>query len=83
MKEQKLIEMQNKVEAVGRVLQQIINEMENLKTLVFGNHQVMQRLSEYKEIIEQLQKEQDEQKTNTSGDATGDQGITSTNLELE
>ena len=80
MKESKLIEMQNKIEATGRILQQLINEIENLKTLVFGNHQVMQRLSEYKNIIKQLQ---DEQEANTSGNATGDQGSTTPDLELE
>ena len=80
MKESKLIEMQNKIEATGRILQQLINEIENLKTLVFGNHQVMQRLSEYKNIIKQLQ---DEQEANASGNATGDQGSTTPDLELE
>ena len=80
MKESKLIELSNKVDATGRILQKLIFEIENLKTLVFGNHEVMKRLSEYTEIIKQLQ---DEQETNTDGTTDGDQGTTTPNLELE
>ena len=80
MKESKLIEMQNKIEATGRVLQKVLFEIENLKTLVFGNHEVMKRLSEYTDIIKQLQ---DEQEKNTDGAPSGDSGSTTSNLELE
>ena len=74
MKESKLIAMSNKVEAMGRVLQRIINELENLKTLTFGNHQVMKRLSEYEDIIKQLQEENGKEEKNTDGTTSGDSG---------
>ncbi len=80
MKESKLIEMNNKLEATARILQKLIFELENLKTLTFGNHEVMKRLSEYDNIIKQLN---DEQKENTDGATTGDSGSTSPGLELE
>ena len=36
MKEQSLIEMKNKVEALSRVMQQVINEITNLRDLSIG-----------------------------------------------
>ncbi len=80
MKESKLIEMSNKIDATGRILQQIINELENMKTLVFGNHAVMKKLNEYPTIIKQLE---NEQKENANGTTTGDSGTSDSGLELE
>ncbi len=57
MKESKLIEMHNKVEATGRVLQTLINKINHLETLTMGNHQVLKRMDGFSDIIEQLKEE--------------------------
>lgn len=62
MKESKLIEMQNKVEAIGRVLQQIIAELEQLKTLAVGNMELTKLLPGYEDAIEQMKKKSEEAK---------------------
>lgn len=82
MKESTLLEMKNRIDATGRILQQLINELEHLKTLAYGNHQVMKRLPEYNDIIKQLQEENGKEE-DTSGAATGSSGSTTPNLELE
>jgi hypothetical protein len=38
MKEQKLIEMSNKVETLGQLVTMLLNEVNNLKILSFGNN---------------------------------------------
>ena len=62
MKEQHLIEMKNKLESIGRVLQALIHEIENTKTMAFGNNAVIKKLKEYDGIIEKLKEETEEQK---------------------
>ena len=54
MKENKLIEMANKVETVGQVLNQIIQEMKILDERVHGMYMFIQQLPNYEEIVEQL-----------------------------
>lgn len=75
MKESKLIEMQNKTESLGRVLQAVINELEMIKTMVMGDHEVIKRLDQYDDIINQLKKEvEDGKETDTSGSTSGSSG---------
>ena len=54
MKENKLIEMANKIETVGQVLNQIIQEMKILDERVHGMYMFIQQLPNYEEIVEQL-----------------------------
>tara|TARA_R110000824_G_scaffold16542_1_gene68538 strand:+ start:246 stop:470 length:225 start_codon:yes stop_codon:yes gene_type:complete len=68
MKEQTLLEMKNKVEATTRVLQQIINELTNLRQMSVGTLETLKLMPEYEEAIEQLKvnmtkkKEEEEEK---------------------
>jgi len=64
MKESKLLEMQNKVEALGNALTRVINEMTNLKDLSIGTMELVKKLPDYdkalKELKEQYKKKKDE-----------------------
>ena len=59
MKESKLIEMQNKIESQTRVMQQIINELGQTRSIVISLLEVVKRLKEYQPIIKQLQDERE------------------------
>ena len=72
MKESTLIEMRNQVETLGQVMSRIINDIENLKTLAMGDHQVIKQLKEFPDIIKQMQK--DEQEKNAERATPGDSG---------
>jgi len=64
MKESKLLEMQNKVEALGSALTRVINEITNLKDLSIGTMELVKKLPDYdkalKELKEQYKKKKDE-----------------------
>ncbi len=62
MKENKLIEMQNKVESQTRVLQEIINELGQTRNIVVSLLEIVKNLKEYQPIIKRLQ---DEREANT------------------
>jgi|TARA_B100000287_G_scaffold11722_1_gene11941 conjugal transfer/entry exclusion protein len=57
MKESKLIQIHNKVETLGNVVQQMINELHNLKDLSIGTLEVVKKMPKYKQIIEELKKD--------------------------
>jgi DNA-binding transcriptional MocR family regulator len=54
MKEQSLIEMKNKLDAVIRVLQQIMDEQTHLRTLSAGTFETIKLLPGYDEAITTL-----------------------------
>jgi peptidyl-tRNA hydrolase len=54
MKEQSLIEMKNKVEALVRVLQQVIQEQQHLTTLAAGTLETVKLMPGYDEAIKTL-----------------------------
>lgn len=54
MKEQSLIEMKNKVDALSRVMQQIINEITNLRDLSIGTLETLKNMPGYNDAIEKL-----------------------------
>lgn len=54
MKEQTLIEMKNKVEALARVLQSIMNEQQHLTNLAAGTFETLKLMPGYDEAIKQL-----------------------------
>ena len=51
MKEQSLIEMKNKVEALIRVLQQVMNEQQHLTTLAAGTLETLKLMPGYDDAI--------------------------------
>jgi hypothetical protein len=54
MKEQSLIEMKNKVDALSRVMQQVINEITNLRDLSIGTLETLKNMPDYNDAIEKL-----------------------------
>ena len=54
MKESTLLEMQNKIAALTRVVQQMINEINILSTTAMGTLETVKLMPGYKESIEQL-----------------------------
>ena len=65
MKESKLLEMQNKIEALGSALTRVINEMTNLKDLSIGTMELVKKLPDYDKALEKL-KEQYKKKKDES-----------------
>jgi len=54
MKENKLIEMWNRIEILGANQQQIISETQNLKDLLIGTLETLKRTPGYEEALEKL-----------------------------
>jgi hypothetical protein len=54
MKEQNLIEMKNKLDAVIRILQQVMNEQQHLTTLAAGTLEAVKLMPGYDEAIKTL-----------------------------
>ncbi len=84
MKESSLIEMKNRVEMLGGLVQSMISELRNLKDLSVGTLETVKRLPGYEDAIQQLIKDNtDGEEKNTDGSTTGDSGSTTPSLELE
>lgn len=54
MKEQTLVEMKNKVEALVRILQQIMHEQQHLTTLASGTFETIKLMPGYDEAIKKM-----------------------------
>jgi len=54
MKEQTLVEMKNKVEALVRVLQQVMNEQQHITTLASGTFETIKLMPGYDEAIKKM-----------------------------
>jgi len=61
MKEQKLIEMKNKLDAMTRVMQQVINEISHLRELGVGTLETVKLLPGYEDAINELKKKMEEE----------------------
>jgi len=57
MKESKLIEMQNRVEALGGAVTRLINEVNNLKDLSIGTMELVKKLPDYDKALEELKEQ--------------------------
>ena len=57
MKETKLIEMKNKVEAMTRVLQQLITELQFTREVAVGTLETVKKMPGYDEALEKLKSE--------------------------
>tara|TARA_R100000231_G_C5294275_1_gene155577 strand:- start:702 stop:911 length:210 start_codon:yes stop_codon:yes gene_type:complete len=62
MKEQKLIEMFNKIEKIDSILKDVINEMLNIKSISVGTLEALKRMKGYEKAIEQLKKDAEKAK---------------------
>ena len=68
MKESTLLEMQNKIAALTRVVQQMINEMNILSTTAMGTLETVKLMPGYQESIDQLKiKAEELKKENKDG----------------
>jgi len=57
MKESTLIEMQNRVEALGGAVTRLINEVNNLKDLSIGTMELVKKLPDYDKALEELKEQ--------------------------
>jgi hypothetical protein len=62
MKEQKLIEMMNKVNKLDDIMQQVIQEMYNLKNLSVGTLETIKRMKGYDKALNELKAEAEKEK---------------------
>tara|TARA_R100001163_G_scaffold29865_1_gene23731 strand:- start:2 stop:238 length:237 start_codon:yes stop_codon:yes gene_type:complete len=53
-KQSRVDNIEKRIAAMTNVLQQIIREVENTKTMVFGQQEVLKQLPDYEKIIEKL-----------------------------
>lgn len=68
MKESKLIKMKNKVEAMTRVMQQLITELQFTREVAVGSLETIKKMPGYDEALEKLKNEvtkKDESKKET------------------
>ena len=82
MKESKLIEMRNKVETLGALVQQMIGELRNLKDLSVGTLETLKRMEGYDNAIKQLTEDYGK-KEDADGATTGDSDSTGTDQQSE
>ena len=61
MKESTLIEMKNKIDAMTRVMQQVINEISHLRELGVGTLETVKLLPGYEDAIETLKTKMEEE----------------------
>ena len=62
MKESKLIEMWNRIETLGSLVQQMSQEMANLRDLSIGTMSLLKKFPDYEKAIEELAKNLKENK---------------------
>ena len=62
MKEQKLVELWNRVETLGAVVQQMTQEMNNLRDLSVGTMSLIKKFPEYTTAIEALTEDLNKEK---------------------
>ena len=53
MKESKLLEMKNKIDALTRVMQQLISETTHLRELSIGTLETMKLMPDYQDAIDE------------------------------
>jgi hypothetical protein len=57
--------LEKRMAAVTNVLQQLINEINNLKTMVFGQQEIIKQLEGYEDAIEEIKKKVAEEPSKT------------------
>ena len=67
MKESTLIEMKNKIESIGRILQHLINETTHLRELSVGTLEALKLMPGYDEAIKQLKESLTNKEEKTNG----------------
>jgi len=62
MKEQKLIEMVNKLDKLDNIMKEVINEMMKIRSLSVGTLEALKRMKGYDKAIEQLKADAEKEK---------------------
>ena len=57
--------LEKRMAAVTNVLQHLINEIDNLKTMVFGQQEIIKQLEGYEDAIEEIKKKVAEEPSKT------------------
>ena len=57
--------LEKRMAAVTNVLQHLINEVDNLKTMVFGQQEIIKQLEGYEDAIEEIKKKVAEEPSET------------------
>ena len=57
--------LEKRIAAVTNVLQHLINEVDNLKTMVFGQQEIIKKLEGYENAIEEIKKKVAEEPSET------------------
>lgn len=55
-KQSRVDSLERRMAATTNVMQQIINELENIKTMIFGQQEILKQLEGYEDAIEELKK---------------------------
>jgi len=62
MKEQKLIEMMNKLDKLDNIMKEVINQMGTIRSISVGTLEALKRMKGYDKAIEQLRADADKAK---------------------
>jgi len=65
MKEETLIQIKNKVERLEQTMQQVIQELYNLKNLSVGTLETIKRMPQYDKALDKLKKDSEQEKKQT------------------
>ena len=65
MKESKLIEMKNKIDAQSRIMQHLLNELSNVRDLAIGTLETLKLIPGYNDAIEKIKKDITEKSSKT------------------
>ncbi len=55
-KQSRVDSLERRMAATTNVMQQIINELENIKTMIFGQQEILKQLEGYEDAITELKK---------------------------
>jgi len=68
-KQSRVDNLEKRMAAVTNVLQQLINELNNIKTISMGTLQTIKEMTDYNEAIEKLKKKNEEMQQVSEGEA--------------
>ena len=55
-KQSRIDSLEKRMAATTNVMQQVINELENIKTMIFGQQEILKQLEGYEDAIAELKK---------------------------
>ena len=55
-KQSRIDSLEKRMDATTKVMQQVINELENIKIMIFGQQEILKQLEGYEDAIAELKK---------------------------